>query len=117
MPQADLWVECDFDQVRILKGLAHPIRLELLGILGQRDMSPARFARLRGEPVSNVTYHFRVLERSGLIELVQTRPVGGSIEHIYRQLRRVFVEADGERLLVAVAALEHRCERVVACGV
>ena len=116
MQEAGLRVERDFDQVRVLKGIAHPMRLELLRALAHRDLSPARFARLRGEPVSNVTYHFRVLERSGLIEMVGTRPVGGSIEHVYRRLRRVVVELNGEGLLVAVAALDRRRERVGAFG-
>lgn len=116
MQETGLRAEPGFDQMLVLKGIAHPMRLELLRTLGRRDMSPARFARLRGEPVSNVTYHFRVLERSGLIELVGTRPVGGSIEHIYRRLRRVVVESNGERLLVAVAALDHRRECSGACA-
>jgi DNA-binding transcriptional ArsR family regulator len=57
----DIRIESDLDHVRLLKALAHPIRLELLGILSYRDISPAEFARHRGEPVSNFGYHFRHL--------------------------------------------------------
>jgi hypothetical protein len=89
MKRANVKIEADQDHVRLLKGLAHPVRLELLGILSYRDISPAAFARHRGEPVSNLTYHFRLLEELGCIELARTRPVRGSVEHIYRRIKRV----------------------------
>lgn len=74
------------EYVRVLKGLAHPIRLAVLVSLSRGDLSPSQFARSRGEPVSNVSYHFRVLAALGLIELARTRPVRGSVEHIYRRI-------------------------------
>lgn len=89
MKAGDIRIESDLDHVRLLKALAHPIRLELLGILSYRDISPAEFARHRGEPVSNLGYHFRHLEEMGCIELARTRPKGGSVEHIYRRIKRV----------------------------
>lgn len=82
----DRTVDCGVQCVRTLKGLAHPIRLAILVALGQGDLSPSRFARSRGEPVSNVSYHFRLLADLGLIELARTRPVRGSVEHIYRRV-------------------------------
>ncbi len=82
-PPVDGGAEC----VRALKALAHPIRFAVLVALGRGDLSPSQFARSRGEPVSNVSYHFRLLAELGLIELARTRPVRGSIEHIYRAAR------------------------------
>jgi hypothetical protein len=61
--------------------------------LGHCDTSPAQFARSRGEPVSNVTYHFRRLQELGCIELVDTRPVKGTVEHVYRRVTHPFDEA------------------------
>lgn len=91
----DIKIESDLDHVRLLKGLAHPIRLELLGILSYRDLSPSDFARHRGEPVSNITYHFNTLEELGCIELARTKPKRGSVEHIYRRIKRViFTDRD-----------------------
>lgn len=89
MKVGDVKIESDLDHVRLLKALAHPIRLELLGVLSYRDVSPAEFARHRGEPVSNLTYHFRHLEEMGCIELARTQPKRGSVEHIYRRIKRV----------------------------
>src|SRR4051794_26062638 len=91
----DVRIESDQDHVRLLKGLAHPIRLELLGILSYRDISPSDFARHRKEPVSNVSYHFGMLEELGCIELARTQPKRGSVEHIYRRIKNVvFTDKD-----------------------
>lgn len=89
MKIGDVRIESDLDHVRLLKGLAHPIRLELLGILSYRNISPKEFARHRGEPVSNLGHHFRTLEKLRCIELAETRPSRGSVEHIYRRVKRV----------------------------
>ena len=95
MKSGDIKIEADLDHVRLLKGLAHPIRLELLGIMSYRDISPKEFARHRREPVSNMGYHFTLLEELGCIELAHERPVRGSVEHIYRRIKRViFSERD-----------------------
>lgn len=72
-------------QVELLRALAHEIRLHILGILSYRDLSPAELARERGEPVSRVAYHFRLLEELGCAQVVRTRQVRGSIEHFYRR--------------------------------
>jgi DNA-binding transcriptional ArsR family regulator len=69
----------------LLKALAHEIRLHILGILSHRELSPAELARERGEPVSKVAYHFRLLEQLGCAEVVRTRQVRGSVEHFYRR--------------------------------
>ncbi len=89
MKKKDIRIETDAEHIRLLKGLAHPTRLELLGILSYREISPKAFAAHRNEPISNVTHHFRTLEDLGCVELVRTRPVRGSVEHIYRRIKQV----------------------------
>lgn len=89
MNDPDLRIEVDEEHIKLLKALAHPVRLELLGILSYRDISPKEFARHRGESISNVSYHFRVLEELGCIELLRTRRVRGSVEHVYRRIKQV----------------------------
>lgn len=80
------------DQLSLLKALAHPVRLHLLGILSYRTISPAEFARERDEPIPNVSYHFKVLERLGCAELAEAKPAGGSYEHIYRRTATVIFD-------------------------
>ena len=89
MPQQCARSEYLVGEAQILRALGHPTRLELLEALHQGELSPSQFARRRREPVSNVTYHFRLLEKMGWIELVRTTPVGGSVEHFYRRIERV----------------------------
>jgi DNA-binding transcriptional ArsR family regulator len=116
---ADVRIESDLDHVRLLKGLAHPIRLELLGMLSYRNISPKEFARHRGEPVSNLGHHFKTLENLGCIELAGTRPSRGSVEHIYRRIKRVIfsdrdwlIMPDEARQIVASTILRDLIGRV-----
>jgi DNA-binding transcriptional ArsR family regulator len=96
MTLSDIKIENDPRHVELLKALAHPIRLELLGILTYRNVSPSDFARHRGEPVGNLSYHFRCLENAGFIELVASEPSRrGSHRNIYRRTQQiVFSERD-----------------------
>jgi DNA-binding transcriptional ArsR family regulator len=72
-------------QLELLRALGHEIRIHILSILAHRDLSPAELARERGEPVSKVAYHFRMLDELGCAEVVRTRQVRGSVEHFYRR--------------------------------
>jgi DNA-binding transcriptional ArsR family regulator len=81
-------------QLDLLKALAHETRLQILGILSYRDLSPAELARQRAEPVSKVAYHFRLLEELGCAEVVRTRQVRGSVEHFYRRTGFVVYDDD-----------------------
>jgi hypothetical protein len=46
--------------------------------------SPRRLSNALDEPLSRIAYHVKILLETGLIELADTRPVRGSVEHIYR---------------------------------
>lgn len=101
------------DHLSLLKALAHPVRLHLLGELSYRNISPAEFARERDEPIPNVSYHFRALEKLGCIEVVETKPAGGSIEHFYRRTAAVVYDdeywlqmPDDARRIVASTTIE-----------
>jgi DNA-binding transcriptional ArsR family regulator len=76
---------------RVIKALAHPLRVELLGALNQKVASPKELAEEFGERLPNVSYHIRVLVNAGCIELVRTEPRRGALEHFYRaQMRPLF---------------------------
>ncbi len=87
------------DHFESFKALAHPVRLRLLGVLSDRTMTPAEFARECNEPIPNVAYHFRYLRDLGWIEVVGTNPAGGSLEHVYRRTAvPIFSDDDWMRL-------------------
>lgn len=52
--------------------------------MSERTASPSEIARLLDIELSIVSYHVRILEEFGLIELVEEEPVRGSVAHFYR---------------------------------
>jgi len=73
---------------RLTKALSHPLRVSILAVANQREISPSEFADEFDVPLSNVSYHFRVLNDHECLELVKEVPVRGSSEHRYRGSRR-----------------------------
>jgi len=74
--------------------LAHPLRVRILEVLNQRDMSPVEFCREGYAPanadVSHVAYHFRELAKYGSLAVVEENQRRGSVEHVYRGLGRAY---------------------------
>jgi DNA-binding transcriptional ArsR family regulator len=77
---------------RLAKAISHPLRFRILVELNKEPTSPIQLAKLFGEPLPNVSYHVKMLEKLGAIELVRTIPRRGAIEHIYRATSRPFFE-------------------------
>ena len=83
----------DIDDPRLVKALAHPIRVRILGILESRSATPRELAAEIGLPLENVSYHVRTLKSFGFIKLERTRQVRGAIEHHYRAVARPTITA------------------------
>jgi DNA-binding transcriptional ArsR family regulator len=84
---------------RLAKALAHPLRVQLLAALNEGVASPNELAKKLDEPLTNVSYHVRMLHDLGTIELVETEPRRGALEHYYRAIVRPFFgERDWKRL-------------------
>lgn len=77
--------------------LKHPIRVRILEVMCEGDISPVQFIRRGMLPpnfafetpeaaMSHVSYHFKVLREAGCIKLVKTRSVRGATEHVYRSI-------------------------------
>lgn len=69
---------------QMVRALAHPLRVEILRLLEEGPSGPKRLADRMGEQLSNVSYHTRVLHDCGCIELLETIPARGAVEHIYK---------------------------------
>jgi DNA-binding transcriptional ArsR family regulator len=69
---------------RLVKMLAHPLRVRILAILEQRTASPSEIAQELDASLGVVSYHVRRLESLGLIKLVKKTPRRGAIEHYYK---------------------------------
>lgn len=70
----------------LLSILQHPLRKRLLRFYVEAEgtLSPKELTLLANDPkIANVGYHVRVLVEKGAVELVETRPRRGSVEHFY----------------------------------
>ena len=74
----------DITDPRVVKALAHPLRVRILGMLEDRTASPSELAEELEAPLGNVSYHVRQLAALGLIKLVKKTPRRGAIEHHYK---------------------------------
>jgi DNA-binding transcriptional ArsR family regulator len=76
---------------RLVKALAHPLRVEILVILNERMASPNELSKELEEGLSQVSYHVKVLKDFECIEMVKTEPRRGAVEHYYRATSRAFL--------------------------
>jgi DNA-binding transcriptional ArsR family regulator len=70
----------------LLSILRHPLRKRLLRFYVEAEgtLSPKELTVLANDAkISNVGYHVRVLAETGAVELVETQPRRGSVEHFY----------------------------------
>jgi excisionase family DNA binding protein len=64
---------------------SHPTRRAILKFLrAQGSASPSRTARHLDAEIGPISYHFRALERLGMIELADKVPHRGAVEHVYQ---------------------------------
>jgi hypothetical protein len=78
--------------------LRHPMRVRILEVVNERDMSPVQFMHLGLAPkgdksqksLSQISYHFRQLAAHGCLEIVERIPRRGATEHVYRGRARAF---------------------------
>lgn len=83
----------------LVKALNHPIRVKALTILTERIASPKEISDQIDAPLSNVSYHVRVLDDLGLVEIMEEESVRGSVAHFYKAVERPLIDSpDWEQL-------------------
>jgi len=92
----------DIDDPRLVKALAHPIRVRIMGLLERGSATPKAMADELGMPLGNVSYHVRMLRDFGFVELERTRIVRGAVEHRYRATSRPRITAAAWAQLPAI---------------
>jgi DNA-binding transcriptional ArsR family regulator len=69
----------------LLIALSHELRREILQSMADGEaISPKGLSKRLAQPLSNVSYHVRILDRRSAIALVRTEPARGSVKHFYR---------------------------------
>ena len=76
---------------RLVRALAHPLRIQILEILNERVASPNALSAALGLGLSHVAYHTRALNRCGCLELVDTAQRRGATEHFYKAAPDAFI--------------------------
>jgi DNA-binding transcriptional ArsR family regulator len=79
---------------RLVRAMGHQVRVQALTILNERVASPNEISKELGESVGHVSYHIKVLKECECIELVDTAPRRGAMEHYYRATDRAFLDAE-----------------------
>jgi DNA-binding transcriptional ArsR family regulator len=70
----------------LLRALGHPMRRAILREMNDKDLfSPSELAPRLEDSVSNVSYHFRMLDRDAAVALVKEKQVRGATQHLYRR--------------------------------
>ncbi|MEA2421763.1 MAG: hypothetical protein QOF55_862 [Thermoleophilaceae bacterium] len=114
----------DIGDPRLVKALAHPLRVQILSTLEDRIASPSDLAQELDAPLGNVSYHVRTLADLGLVKLVKRRTRRGAVEHYYQARgraqvsNRAWAQVPGvvKRSMVAVA-LEQAVDQAGAAAV
>lgn len=114
--------------------LKHPLRVRILEVLNEGPRSPSQFVEeglIPKENFSNyqqalslASYHFRELEKEGCLEVIESIPRRGAIEHVYRGMARIDFDAgefgamprDTRRQLsrISVQGLIARADRAIS---
>jgi DNA-binding transcriptional ArsR family regulator len=77
------------DNLETLKVLADPLRLRILEFLAKPG-TVKQIAQKIDRPPTKLYYHFNLLEKHGLIEMVDTRIVSGIIEKHYQASAQMY---------------------------
>jgi DNA-binding transcriptional ArsR family regulator len=81
----DVQILTTLDQVR---AISHPLRHQILGLLGQQAATTKQLAAAMELPKGTVAHHLKVLETAGLIRVVRTRQVRAITEKFYGRVAR-----------------------------
>jgi len=106
---------------RMVRALAHPLRVQILEILTERVASPTGISEALGTGLTDVAYHTRELDRFGCLHLVRTARRRGATEHFYKAQSHAFIGDPSWRSVphslrgaVTAASLQTYMEKAVA---
>ena len=74
-----------------IKAYVHPTRIAILRMLAAKKRTVSNIAKELGVHPANITHHFKLLEKVGLIRLVEKRDIGKNIEKYYRSVAYNFM--------------------------
>lgn len=94
MTTSDLAHEFVVDDLEVLKVIAHGTRLDILQSL-RRPKTVKEIAKRLNLPATKLYYHVNLMEKHGLIQVVETNIVSGILEKKYQVTARNYRLQDG----------------------
>ena len=86
----------------ISTALKHPLRVRILEVLNEGPRSPSQFVEeglipkdhytTYQQALSLASYHFRELQKEGCLEVIESIPRRGAVEHVYEGLARIYFD-------------------------
>lgn len=73
-----------------VRAYVHPTRMVILTLLAKEKETVSGIARQLGVHPANLTHHFKLLEKAGLIRLVEKRDTGKNLAKYYRAVAHSF---------------------------
>jgi len=74
-----------------IKAYVHPTRIMLLRLMAKEKRTISGIAKENGVHPANITHHFKLLEKAGLIRLVEKKDTGKNLEKYYRAIAYNFI--------------------------
>lgn len=108
----DLTHEFLVDDIELLKVIAHSTRLDILQSL-KHPKTVKEIARLLKLPATKLYYHVNLMEKHGLIQVVETNIVSGIVEKKYQVVARNY-RIDDQLLADQSASTENMYRMVSA---
>ena len=78
------------EQIKILrtesqiKAYVHPVRMNIIDLLTEKRLTVSEVAKKFDVHPATITHHFKLLNKTGLIKLVEKKDTGRNIEKYYR---------------------------------
>lgn len=86
-PQTEPEDEVVIDDLDTLKVYFDPLRTRIVRTMVHKPRSVHEIAEELGLPFTRLYYHINMLEKHGIIRLVEVRNIGGAVEEKYYQVR------------------------------
>ena len=74
-----------------LKQMGDPIRTRLMGFVSNAPATVQELASKLKVPITRLYYHIHLLEEIGLTQVIDSHPVGGTVEKVYYASARQFI--------------------------
>ena len=80
-----------------IKAYIHPTRITILSMLADKKRTISNVAKALKVHPANITHHFKLMEKNGLIVIVEKRDIGRNIEKYYRAVAYDYMVKPNER--------------------